>query len=157
MESLVARLARSIQNMLAAVPVGASLELRPASDLCAMLELFIPRCLQPRYPAWQSESLDAVFVVRATKIADGRVAMLGACILMTDQALAPMALDVDVTADDSIRILRLDLGEAGGGRLGISGPPCNSAKAAGYRTSLADRAEAIAWVYSLDAGVAVPW
>lgn len=145
---LEAQLASELSVLLDGVSVGSEFDVAPSSGVCSSLELFVPTQLRRRYPAWASESLDGVFIVRARKSGPAAAELVGACILMSDQTVTPLVVELALSSSGAaVESYRVRLGEAGGGRLRISGPSCNSRKGVEMRITVADRVEDIAWEY----------
>jgi hypothetical protein len=116
------------------------------------MELFIPGVLRQRYPEWEKESLDGIFVARATKTSSAAAELMGTCILISDQTVTPFLVDLELSQKaelDGVTAIRVMLGEPGSGPLGISGPPCNSPDAQRLLMSLVDRIDKVAWSYAL--------
>ena len=148
--SLEAQLASELKALLAGIPVGSELTVAPSSDFCYSLELFIPRVLSRRHSEWAKESLDGVFVTRARKTGSASAELAGTCILISDQTVTPFLIELTLSsADESIEFFRVCLGEPGGGRLGISGPGCNSREAKELLATVATRLSSIAWSYKI--------
>jgi hypothetical protein len=144
---------RLAANQFAAVldgkAVGAALPLSSSSDICATLELLIPAALRPRYPEWETESIDGFFFSSAVWSFEHSAEIAGTCILITDQTVTPFALDVELDDAETLRSFRIRLGEPGDGPLGISGPKCTSDAAREMLDGLNARLDQIAWVYDL--------
>lgn len=148
--SLGAQLASELTALLAGVPVGSEFAAAPSSDLCYSLELFIPKVLSSHHPEWEKESLDGVFVARARKTGSAAAELAGTCILISDQTVTPLLMELALSpSGECIEFFRVRLGEAGGGRLGISGPGCNSWKARELLATVATRLPSIAWSYEI--------
>lgn len=146
--ALCSKLAAELQPVLAPVAVGASFDIAPSSRLCAALELIIPQVLSRSYDEWANESIDGVFVARATKSGPLLAEILGTCILISDQTVAPVHVQIGLShSRTGVDLLRVFLGEPGSGALGISGPPCHSRAASDLLANVADRAGQIEWSY----------
>ena len=125
---------------------GASLE------LCSLLERYLPLLLARHHREWRGESLDGVFVARIRRASTSVLEVLGTCILISDQSLAPFFASLGLSSSrDVISSYNVLLGEPGGGHLGISGPPCDSKQAATLKYSVIMRFDAggIDWVYKI--------
>ena len=147
---LEAQLASELKVLLSGMPVGSELTVAPSSDFCYSLELFIPKVLSRHHSEWAEESLDGVFVARARKTASSSVEVAGTCILISDQTVTPFLIELAFSsADESIEFFRVCLGEPGGGRLGISGPGCNSREAKELLATVATRLSSISWSYNI--------
>lgn len=146
-QRLSTQVAEEIHDLVGDVPIGSKFEIMPSADLCYSLELFIPALLRRRYPEWERESLDGIFVAEASRTAADAVQIVGTCILISDQKLTPFFLQLRWSSAriPEIRAVRVGLGEPGLGRLGISGPPCNSQAASQLQASLAGRMQHVDW------------
>lgn len=148
---LKAILATEMAEILEPVPPGTRFSVPPHEHICGSLELFIPALLRTRFPEWERESLDGIFVARATKTGPGTARFLGTCILISDQTITPLWLELSLSpAKDALSSYRVLLGEPGSGRLGISGPPCNSEAARQMLETITSRFETIRWSYSME-------
>jgi hypothetical protein len=145
-ERLSSQLAANLREIIQGVSVGGNFEVCPGSDICHCLELFLPQELRARYPEWKGESLDGVFVARATKTSRSGAELIGTAVLISDQTATPFALEL-AEASGRVAIRRLGIGEAGGGALGISGPPANSDAARRLFEGILNRIDAVDWVY----------
>ena len=148
--ALVGELVRA----LAGVSVGDEVLLPPSCDICASLELVLPALLRAKFPGWEHESLDGVFVARAVKSAPLGIRLVGTGILISDQSVTPLHAEIEAAFDSEVSLSKFDVrvGEAGGGALGVSGPPCGSREAAELLASVASRAPSIEWVYTARSG-----
>jgi hypothetical protein len=145
------QLAAELEQLLDGLPNGEHLEVPPSADVCYCLELFLPRMLRDKYPEWEKESLDGIFVARATKTGVGRAEFVGTCILISDQAVTPFSVELEVAGPRGpVAVLRLSLGEPGTGPLGISGPVANSKDAQRLLACLLDRIDDVTWSYVLE-------
>lgn len=152
---LTSQLASELQELMAELPIGARFAVLESEDICHSLELFVPLVLRSRYPEWENESLDGIFVARAIKTSQAEAEIIGTCILISDQTVTPFLLNLEISEKfetKSVTAVRVLLGEPGGGRLGISGPPCNSRGAQQLLMSLVDRIGEVSWSYVLGAG-----
>ena len=132
------------------VPVGSSFVIDSSAALCDVLELLVPESLRPTNPEWQKESIDGFFFASAVKTGEGSAEMAGTCILISDQSVTPFALSVSLADNHRIETLRVRLGEPGGGRLGISGPACNSRAGEELLQGLVSRLGDVRWKYDVD-------
>jgi hypothetical protein len=147
---LEGRVVSEIVHALRDIQTNTELSITPSSELCSLLERFLPQLLRQQYPKWRGESLDGVFVARARKASPSGIEIVGTCILMSDQTLAPLLAAFEVVpSQDAIASFNVSIGEPGGGPLGISGPPCNSGQATRLQQGLAMRFDfgEIEWVY----------
>lgn len=155
-DRLVSRLSNELCGLIAGLPTGARFDVSPSAEICYCLELFVPRLLRGKYPEWERESLDGIFVARATKTGPSSAELIGTCILISDQAVTPFRIELATSSlGDSVTVPRLMVGEPGAGPLGISGPPCNSRAAQRLLASVMDRIDRVTWSYVLtssDAG-----
>lgn len=147
------RIASEVKSLLMSASIGDEFAVHPSSDLCYLLELFIPKLLSGRYSEWLTEGLDGIFVAYAKKSGRSAAVLIGTCILIRDQTVTPLAIDVvvDLSAE-VITYFRVRLGEKGGGCLGISGPSCNSSEARQLLGDVCGRHECIQWVYIASIG-----
>jgi hypothetical protein len=153
--SVVPQLASELHDLMQGLPIGAQFSVPPSANICCSLELFIPEVLRQRFPEWEKESLDGIFVARATKTGSGAAELMGTCILISDQTVTPFLVELELSqkADsNAVRPIRLMLGEPGSGALRISGPPCNSPDAQRLLGSLVDRINKVPWSYALRLG-----
>lgn len=149
---LVSQLASELRELLRGIAIGAEFTVPPSADFCYSLELVVPGLLRQRHPEWSKESLDGIFVARAIKTAAEGAEFVGTCILISDQTVTPFLLTLEIRAADGPDVTldaRINLGEPGGGSLGISGPPCNSRDADRLLSGLVDRLDDVAWSYVL--------
>lgn len=148
--TLETQMAQLLSAHLQETPEGAEFQVEPSSSLCSALEVHLPHVLSASYPQWKSETLDGLFVVVARKTGPETAELAGMCILMGDQTVTPFSLRfvLDPT-HTSVKTLSIRLGEPGGGRLGISGPPCHSDRAWKLHYTLRERLPMIRWAYVL--------
>lgn len=150
---LIELLATELERMTSGVRVGATFDLPPSSRLCSSLELFLPQLLTTRYAKWKWESLDGFFIAKAIRTGPTAIELIGTCILISDQTVTPFLVQLEVLRSAnslSVAVPRLQLGEPGGGQLGISGPPCNSSAAGRLFSGLLDRISDVQWCYTID-------
>ena len=104
---------QAIRKMVADLNVGADIavdEIRRTAF--SALELFLPDVLTELYDEWQRESLDGFYPIRLRKVGDREIELFGLCILISDQALAPIYLQLQLDpTQDEISWLILKLGE----------------------------------------------
>lgn len=149
-DRLSAQLAAELRELLDGLPVGSHFEVHPGADICYCLELFLPRAIREQHAEWEKESLDGIFVARATKTGPTTAELVGTAILISDQAVTPFVVELGAAeVGGAVALQRLDLGEPGAGPLGISGPPANSKDAQRLLATLLDRLDEVAWSYSL--------
>jgi hypothetical protein len=144
------KVARELDTVLNGADVGSDFEVQPSNDLLYLLELYIPNLLSRRYPIWEQESLDGFFLAYARKIGLGTAELAGICILISDQTVTPVLIRLTLNSScDSIQSYQVFLGESGDGRLGISGPLCNSPRAQKLLDTIGTRLSTIRWSYAL--------
>lgn len=144
------QLATELRALIAESPVGSAFDVAPSSDFCYLLELFIPGVLRRHYLEWSSESLDGIFAECATKTGRAAAVLTGSCILVSDQTVTPFMIELAASStSEGIASYRVCVGEAGGGRLGISGPPCNSPEAKENLELIASRIGSVVWSYEV--------
>lgn len=149
--SLEFQLASELVRELRELPIGVEFSVSPSADICASIELFLPKLLRVEHPEWERESLDGIFVARAVKTENLAAEFLGTGVLISDQTVTPFMVRLKLTpSTKSFESVQIRLGEAGGGHLGISGPSCNSPDAGLLLSTLRTRKNEIRWVYVLD-------
>jgi hypothetical protein len=141
--------AEQVAACLNQVPVGSSLSIDSSSELCDILELLIPEILRRRHPEWGAESIDGFFFSSAIKNDDSAAELVGTCILISDQAVTPFALDLRLSDPQAFASFRIRLGEPERGPLGISGPESGSPGARDMLLALNARRERVDWVYDV--------
>ncbi len=147
---LEALAASELRALLQGVPVGSHFEVSPSEKLCFTLELFLPHLLCRRYPEWTGESFDGFFTARARKTGPNAAELVGMCIVISDQTVTPFLIELTLCSEaDAVASFRVCVGESGGGRLGISGPACNSPNASLLLGALVDRLEEVVWSYTV--------
>jgi hypothetical protein len=147
---LEAQVASEVKTLLGSVAVGAESTVAPSSSLCSSLELYVPQVLRRTHSEWSGESLDGVFVARARKVGDATIELAGTCVLISDQTVTPILVVLALSpSGDRIGSVRVSLGEPGGGRLGISGPACDSPKAGRLLATVVPRLASIPWSYDV--------
>jgi hypothetical protein len=113
-------LSRALRIALSNVPIGSDIAEAPSfREISAGLEFFLPSILKEIYPVeWKWESLDGVLPVFARKTGELEVEIFGLCILISDQALTPIHLVVQVSpSEDEVSFLECKLGEREGNKL----------------------------------------
>jgi hypothetical protein len=144
--------AEQLASYLERVPVGSSLPIDSSAALCDVLEFFVPEILRRSYPEWEKESIDGFLFSSAVKTGDASAELTGTCILISDQTVTPFALSMRLSGPHRFESLRIRLGEAGTGPLGISGPVCTSTAAHKMLRARSTRIEAVKWVYDVTVG-----
>jgi len=119
-----------------------------AADGLFALELLVPAVLSRTYPMWGAESIDGFRIASVQRPSVRSLTLLGLCVLISDQSVTPCRLSIALADSVSLAEFAIQLGEPGGGPLGVSGPPCNSRLAEVLLAGLSDRAAQIAWVYT---------
>lgn len=148
--SVEAKIASELEALLSENSVESNLHVKPNADFLYLLELYIPRLLSHKYLQWEYESLDGFYLASARKLSSNSAKFSGLCILISDQTVTPFVIRLELNSlRDSIASYQIFLGELGGGRLGISGPPCNSALAKKLLENLDARLDNISWAYSI--------
>jgi hypothetical protein len=99
--------------MLEPTPVGGRFEQSDQlREVCSCLEYFIPGVLRERHPEWKHESLDGVIPFIVRKTGKGEAELIGECILISDQSVAPIHLRMQIASDkEEIAWLECRLGE----------------------------------------------
>lgn len=144
------RVAADLSSWLEGLPVGAEFSVEPTAEVCASLELYIPRLLQEKYEQWKRESLDGVRVACAYKTGPNAARIGGTCILITDQSVTPFLLEaVASSSGQALESFRVCVGEAGDGPLGISGPDWGSSESAILSATIADRIDNVDWSFEV--------
>ena len=141
--------AEQLAASLKGVSLGSPLAIDSSSDLCFTLELLLPEMLRRAHHEWADESIDGFFFSSAVKTGEMSADLIGTCVLMTDQTVTPFFLSVNVADSESLAEVRIRLGEAGSGPLGISGPKCTSPAAQELLSSLNDRLAKVRWTYDV--------
>jgi hypothetical protein len=107
-------LSRALQTVLADLPDGADLgESEALRELLVALEYFLPNpVLRATYPEWSRESLDGIIPLLARKTGEGEAELFGACIVISDQSVAPLHVRLRIAAaTEEISWLECRLGE----------------------------------------------
>lgn len=150
-DRLSSQLAVQLHELLDGLPIGAHFEVHPGADICFCLELFVPRALREQHAEWEKESLDGIFVARATKTGPTAAELVGTAILISDQTVTPFVVELAAAeVGGGVAVRHLSIGEAGAGPLGISGPAVNSRDAQRLLATLLGRMDEVAWSYTLE-------
>jgi hypothetical protein len=144
------QLAVQLRELLDGLPVGAHFEVHPGADICFSLELFLPRALREQHTEWEKESLDGIFVARATKTGPTAAKLVCIAILISDQTVTPFVVELAAPEVRGVAVRHLSIGEAGAGPLGIAGPAANSKDAQRLLATLLGRIHEVAWSYTLE-------
>jgi hypothetical protein len=113
--TLETRISRALRSILDALPNGADIP-RSAEfqEVLVGLEFYLPAVLAEVYGEWRNESLDGILPLVARKTAEREAEIVGHCILISDQTLAPFQLRLQIIPNgDEISWLECRLGEAG--------------------------------------------
>jgi hypothetical protein len=152
-------LARTLDQMLPGLEVGASLDVEAAEfrDAAVAFEFFVPAILRVNYGFWDRESLDGFRFAVARKTGPRSVEFLGLALLILDQSWIPMDLRVElVDRLPAVRRVKCRLGEAGGGVGGLRTVPYGAREADGLLAGLPGRRDEIRWIFEAEAGVGRP-
>lgn len=141
--------AHEVANLIGGVEIGSSLPVDSSSVLCGILEMLVPQVLRDDHPEWQKESIDGFLFSSAIRVEETSVRLSGLCILISDQTVTPFSLDMRLRDGESLQSLRIRLGEAGHGGLGMVGPVIGSGAARHMLESLESRLDAIDWIYDV--------
>ena len=145
------QLAAQLRKLLDGVPIGSHFGVHPGDHICYCLELFLPRALREQHAEWEKESLDGLFVARATKTGPTAAELVGTAILISDQTVTSFAVELAAgEVGGGVAVRHLSIGEAGAGPLGISGPAANSNDAQRLLANLLGRIDEVAWSYTLE-------
>ncbi|WP_242166344.1 hypothetical protein [Lysobacter sp. M15] len=144
------QLAQELASLMEGVRVEEEFEVRPSSSLCSSLELFLPAILRNKYPSWEKESIDGIFPSSAVRTGEGSARIFGIAILISDQYVTPFLANIDLTSDGcQIRVAEVFVGEAGGGKLGISIAPFSKDKIETQIFHISKRVNEIEWKYKV--------
>lgn len=78
------------------------------------LERFLPEVLAEIHREWRRESFDGVLPLRARRVSEIEAEVIGHCILLSDQTIAPFHLCLQIgPLKDEVPWLELRLGERG--------------------------------------------
>lgn len=148
-----AGLCESLRAALAGLRVGAEVPDSPARrDLCSAIEFYVPEELRRRCAAWAYESLDGVIPLAARKRGDVEIEIFGLCTLITDQALAPIHVKLQLTAaGNAVGWLQSRLGERGTEGM-VRTPYAHLVKAMKRLHALDLRPARIDWLYRFGFG-----
>lgn len=130
------------------IAVGSEFRIEASAEFSLLLEYYFSKLLANQFSEWKSESLDGVLVSGAHKAGEGIVELSGLALLISDQTFTPFFARLAFGPPyNSIVSCQMCLGEAGGGRLGISGPPYGSLRAEKLLESVKTRLDSILWKY----------
>ncbi len=145
-------LVAELKTLLMPIHAGEHFTVEPSDELCYSLELYLPRILATQYPEWDTESLDGLFVAQGVKTGIACAELVGICVIISDQTVAPFQVEVVLASSDAalLQSIRIRIGEPGGGRLGISGPRVHSKAANKLLANVLPRVDTIPWAYDLE-------
>lgn len=141
-----------LQRLLSSLPTGSSIggseEFR---ETLAVLERFVPEVLAEVDDTWKGESLDGIYPACAKKTAEREMEVIGLCCLLSDQALTPLHLQLQLDpAGDCIAWLDCRLGENTGH--GMRREPFRSAIVHGNMLHVMKRLDSMEWCYQVGYG-----
>lgn len=97
------RLSQAIHTIIAGKPVGADVtRALESADVLSALERFIPDSLKGVHQEWRHEGLDGVLPLLALKTGEREIDLVGHCILISDQSVAPLRLRFRVSRQGSV-------------------------------------------------------
>ena len=119
------RIARALRALLEDVaPGGALPETIHMIMVLNYLEYFLPAVLSQVHPYWKGESLDGFFLSETKKLGHEKAELRGMCILISDQALTPFHIQMQLSASaDEIAWMECQLGKRGDGAGGMERIP----------------------------------
>ena len=144
-------LARHLHAVLREIKIGDRIpESEDFREAMSSLEYFIPEVLQEIHPEWKHECLDAVFPECSTKTAEHEIEIVGTCIVISDQTMAPTHTRIRVSPTaDAVESMQCKLGELAGSQMKRIPYGGNH----GCRLHVASRKETIQWAYHVAFGV----
>ena len=84
-------------------------------DVLSGLERFLVEVFQEIHPEWHREGLDGILPELARKNGDNEIEIVGLCIVLSDQTLAPLHLRLQLDpTENSVSWLECRLGQAMG-------------------------------------------
>src|SRR5215467_14646777 len=106
-----------IENLQAGAQI---LDATGARKLALRLEYLLPKVLAAEHRWWRREGLDRILPAVARKVGPQDIELIGLCILISDQSVAPTYVRLRVS-DEANEIERLEckLGEPGDGDSGL--------------------------------------
>jgi hypothetical protein len=145
-------IARKLRAILAPLPVGALIvETQQSQAVLGGLEYYLPQILHERHPEWKYESLDGFLPVVSRKTGVNEAEFFGQCILMSDQALTPIQVHLQVDIDrDEISWLECRLGKRVCGQ--IAHIPYRTDWPVNLLLDAAEHVDAIDWFYAVTFG-----
>jgi hypothetical protein len=150
--SLEESIARSLRLILQPLSDGALIadsdELR---GVLSALEFYLPQVLQEVHGEWDNESLDGIMPAVAKETASDEFVLHGACILISDQSVAPINLCLQIDQNrDEISWLECRLGRRRNNAM--ERKPYNSASVEKHVQSAARNVDSIDWFYKVTFG-----
>lgn len=147
------RIARALRTILEAIaPDSEFVESPEMQDVVVGLEYFLPAILAEVYSYWKSESLDGLFLSEARKTDAAQVELRGICILISDQAITPFHLRMQISSsEDRIEWMECRLGKQGAGKGGMERIPWSQWHGHSY-TFLQKSLDPIKWTYTVAFG-----
>jgi hypothetical protein len=115
-------------------------------DFLSALEFFIAGIFQNKFEEWKYESLDGIYITRATKTNVNEAEFTGMCLLISDQTLTPFYACLKITqSKDEIEWCHCKLGETT--PKGMLRIPYNSSQWQKYQYRV--DTDTIAWHYDV--------
>ena len=142
------RLSRALRVILADLPDGGAVpEGEQFQTVLTGLAWFIPGVLAEVYPEWEREALDGVYSHTATRPGHEQVEILGICIFLSDQTVAPIHLRLQIApSSDEVSWFECRVGEKA--EQEMVRLPYTSIRSLGRRLSrLEGRVHAVDWFY----------
>ena len=136
-------------------PLALGSDIAESADLQRLLlglEYFLPSILGEIYPHWKYESLDGVFLAKATKTGQASAELRGVCILISDQSITPFHLRLGASlSDDSIAWMECRIGRRGSGKGEMDRTPWSRWHGHSY-SFLQDSLKPTDWAYKVGFG-----
>lgn len=142
-----------IRTILCRLPVGRSI---PESEylraVVSRLTSLVTTMLREVHAQWKHESLDDILPLVTRKTGVSEIQIIGHCILISDQTLAPIHLIAQVSPnDDEITYMECRLGERGPGGM-IRTPYTASFPSSRKLLALESQPDRFNWMYKLAFG-----
>ncbi|MBB6100027.1 hypothetical protein HNR42_003492 [Deinobacterium chartae] len=151
--SLEDKVASEVNRFLEHTSDNSDFDIIPSSDLCYLLELYVPQILSDQFPMWREESLDGIFPVKARKLGRMTLELGGMCILMSKQTVIPILIKLTLNASgDTISTYRVSMGESGNGHLNMSEMEYNPSRLQNLINNFLSRVDNINWAYVISGG-----
>lgn len=141
----------NLHAILRVLTIGESIEeSERLQEVLSGLEFILPAIFQDKYKEWKCESLDGIYLAKASKTGENEAEFIGLCILITDQTLTPFHLRLRVVNSQAeIGWLRCRLGE--NTQQGLLKIPYNSLSWHKYLHKLEDcLPDSMDWVYEVE-------